>query len=68
MTGFLLALCGVALAIVAVWQLFATFRSGTFRARCGRDIQRARHPAMFWANVAGLVMAAVVGVALVLWA
>jgi hypothetical protein len=68
MTGFLLALCGVALAIMAVWQLFATFRSGTFRARGGRHIRRARHPVMCWANVAGLVAAAVVGVVLVLWA
>ena len=68
MTGLLLALCGVALTIVAVWQIFATFRSGSFRARGGRHIRRVRHPAMFWANVAGLVTAAVVGVVLVLWA
>jgi hypothetical protein len=68
MTEPLLALCGVVLAIVAVWRLLANVRSGTFRARGGRHIRRAAHPIMFWANVVGLVMAAVVGVVLTLWA
>jgi hypothetical protein len=64
----LLVLCGVALAGAAVWQLRTTFRSGSFRARGGRDIRRARHPTMFWANAAGLVIAAALGLGLAVWA
>ena len=67
MTGSLVALCGIALTIGAVWRVIATFRSGTFRASGGRDIRRARHPAIFWANVVGLVAAAAVAIALILW-
>jgi hypothetical protein len=64
----LLALCGAALAGAAVWQLRTTFGSGSFRARGGRDIRRARHPTLFWANVVGLVIAAALGLGLAVWA
>jgi len=67
MAKLLLLLGGFALAGLAVWQLFATFRSGTFRARGGRRIRRAGHPIMFWANVAGLMIGAILGLALAAW-
>jgi hypothetical protein len=63
----LLAIGGVALAIVAVWQFVVTLRSGTFRARGGRTIRRARHPIMFWANVTGLAIVMVIGLAFAAW-
>ena len=67
MIKVLLLLSGLAVLLVSSRQMFLMFRDGSFRARGNRLIVRNAHPIIFWMNLVGLILFAVVGTALICW-
>jgi len=68
MTTILIGATGLVIVLISIRALARTFRRRTFRVRGGRRLRRRNHPVMFWANVAGIGVVCVIGLALIGWA
>jgi hypothetical protein len=64
----LLAVIGIAILFIGLWQIFVTLSSGSFRARGDRLISRNAHPIIFWSNFAALSFVSLIGATLITWA